>query len=96
MKGKYDVELVNQSEITGTIKIKATAQARQAYEDMKFHILLEIHDEDKDKTGEIKRRVVYNFPPDFICTGEIKASQPPMARFKLIPLGAAAEKTGAP
>ena len=86
MKGKYDVRIINESDIFGTFKIKATQQAKNAYEQMPFHIILEIYDEDRRETGEIKRKIIYNFPREFLCKGEIKAPPPHEARFELIPV----------
>jgi len=87
MQGKYNVRIINESEITGTFKINATPEAKLAYEQKPFHIILEIHDEDSGKTGEIKtRRLIYNFPREFVCKGEINAPAPLDARFELIPV----------
>ncbi|MFH1616288.1 MAG: hypothetical protein ABIG61_14525 [Planctomycetota bacterium] len=89
MQGKYTVEIINLSDIIGSFKIKATEQAAREYEKMDFHIILEIHDGDLAQPDEISRRVKYNFPPQYVCTDEIKAfspPQPPNARFRLKPV----------
>jgi hypothetical protein len=85
LQGKYKVEITNLNEVISPIAIKATPQARQAYEGMRYQVILEIDDEDV-KSEESRREVVYNFPPEFVRQGEIVLNQPPVqARFKLTP-----------
>jgi hypothetical protein len=85
LQGKYKVEITNLNEVISPIAIKATPQARQTYEGMRYQVILEIDDEDV-KSEESRREVVYNFPPEFVRRGEIILNQPPVqARFKLVP-----------
>jgi len=86
LQGKYTVEIANENDVIGSILIKATPQAQQAYEKgMRYQVILEIVDEDV-KSEEAKREVVYNFPPEFVRKGEIVLNQSPVqARFKLTP-----------
>jgi hypothetical protein len=85
LQGKYKVEITNLNEVISPIAIKATPQAKQAYEGMRYQVILEIDDEDV-KSEESRREVVYNFPPEFVRRGEIVLNQPPVqARFKLVP-----------
>ena len=46
LQGKYDVRILNETEVTNPLKIRATAAAKQAYESMRFQMILEIDDED--------------------------------------------------
>lgn len=85
LQGKYTVEVINLNDVISPIAIKATPQAKQAYEGMRYQVILEVDDEDV-KSEESRREVVYNFPPEFVRKGEIILNQPPVqARFKLVP-----------
>jgi hypothetical protein len=89
LQGKYEVEVDNLPEIN-TISIKATAEAKDAYERPdRFEVILNIIDEDKDKTDWIPREIIYNFPREF-SKDEIELVGPKVtARFKLIPVAPA-------
>lgn len=84
--GEYTVEITNMDEIMGAIAIRATPEAKMAYQ---LHPLpsmtLYILDDDKKATSEQSRKVVYNFPEEFVRNNEIKLkSQPVEVKFKLI------------
>lgn len=86
LQGRYKVEVANLSEVISPIAIKATPEARRAYENMGYQVLLEIDDDDV-KAEETRRDVVYNFPKEFVRRDEIVLNQTPVqARFKLTPL----------
>jgi hypothetical protein len=89
--GKYDVKVTNMEEVLSYIAIKATPEAKQAYEMQSFPLrTLYILDEDRDATEEPKREIYYNFPEEYVSRGEIKLNQQPViARFKLIPISSA-------
>lgn len=96
LQGKYKIELVNPEAVMGTVTIRGTPEARRAYENMRYHVILEIDDSDKDSKGEeLRRDLTYNFPAEFVRKDEIVLSQTPVqARFRLTPLAApAAEST---
>lgn len=84
LQSRYKVEEVyNLNEVISSIAIKATFEAKQAYEDMRYQVILEIADEDRN-VEEPRREVVYNFPEKYIRAGEIELDQPPVtAQFKL-------------
>jgi len=85
LQGKYKVAVDNLNEVIGNIAIRATPKAKQAYEDMRYQVILEIDDGDVPPK-EPQRRVVYNFPQESVRKGEIMLDQQPVtARFKLIP-----------
>ena len=89
LQGKYIVEVLNETAVIGSINIRATAEARAAYENMRYKVILEIDDSDI-KQKESRRMLIYNFPPQFAGRGEIELkSQPVEAKFKLTPITAA-------
>jgi len=89
LQGKFKVEMENIPEVMGPVKIKATPEARQAYQDMGYHVRVEIDDEDVASPDSVKsKRVTYNFPIEYVQGGKIElVGQPALARFRLIPLG---------
>jgi hypothetical protein len=99
LEGRYKVELVNPEVVMGSVAIRATPEAKRAYENMRYHVILEIDDSDKDSrpdkstpaagepAPEIRRDLVYNFPPEFLRKDEIALNQSPVqARFRLVPI----------
>ena len=91
LQGKYKVEVTNLSEVISPVAIKATPAAKQAYESMRYQVILEIDDEDT-KSEETRREVVYNFPEEFVRKNEIILNQSPaQARFKLKPISPSTE-----
>lgn len=90
LQGKYGVEVTNLNEVISAIAIRATLQAKRAYEEnMRYQVILEIDDSDKDNTSAepLRRELVYNFPAEYVRRDEIVLSQQPaVARFKLVPL----------
>ncbi len=94
LEGKYKVELVNPEAVMGSVTIRATPDAKRAYENMRFHVILEVDDSDKDKSSppaagepapEIRRDLDYNFPQEYLRNEEITLNQSPVqARFRLI------------
>ena len=95
LQGKYKVEVINLNEVIQTITIRATPQAKRAYENMPYQVVLEIADSDRDVKGEepLRREVIYNFPEEFVRNDDIALKQQPVeAHFKLIPLTAGAEQ----
>jgi hypothetical protein len=102
LEGKYKVELVNPEAVMGSVAIRATPEAKRAYENVRYHVILEIDDSDKDSRpdkspaaagaetpGELRRDLIYNFPPEFLRRDEIALNQSPVqARFRLTPIAA--------
>ncbi len=89
MLPNYKPELTNSDEVLLPIAIKATPEAERAYKLQPIpHMTLYILDNDKNATEEqLKRKVVYNFPEEYVNKGEIKLNQLPVeAKFKLIPV----------
>ena len=93
LQGEYDVEVENLPEVIGGITIRATSEAKRAYEEMRYQVILEIYDEDAKSTEPPKRKLIYNFPAEYVRKGEIELKnpdQPAEAKFKLIRLPSAA------
>jgi hypothetical protein len=88
-QGKYVVEVENLVEVL-SIAVRATEAAKQAYEDMRYQVILEILDEDikyVEEGLEIQREVFYHFPLDYVRRNEIELVNPKAtATFKLVPV----------
>jgi hypothetical protein len=92
--GKYNIELLNKTELTSKILYKATDGAKDAYEKSQYYILINIDEEAGEKnltTGQIngESKVIYNFPVEYVELGEIKLSKPQPdrnAKYKLTPI----------
>lgn len=98
--GEYSVTVTNLPQVLSPIAIRATAEAKRAYESQSLPLMtLYVFDDDKKDPAEQRRAVVYNFPQDFVRKDEIKLKNPQQsaeAKFKLIPLSAAAASSGGP
>ena len=93
LEGKYKVELINPEAVMGSVAIRATPEAKRAYENMRYNVILEIDDSDKpspssgEPAPEIRRDLVYNFPQEFLRKDEVTLNQSPVqARFRLAPI----------
>ena len=87
LQGRYLVEITNLSDVVRAFPIRATREARLAYEQEPFQMTLYILDGDEQVQGEQKREVVYNLPWRFVQDGEIVPPQPPaQVSFRLVPL----------
>ena len=95
IQGKYKVVVDNLDEVIRTITIRATADAKRAYEKMPYQVTLEIDDEDAASAEPLRRNLIYNFPDEYLRKDDIRLNQQPVtARFKLIPLPAAETPPG--
>jgi hypothetical protein len=88
IEGKYKIEIANPDAVMGTVAIRATPDAKRAYDNMRYQVILEIDDSDKDKDSEeIRRDLICNFPPEYVRRDEIMLNQAPVqARFRLVPV----------
>ena len=93
LQGKYKVEVSNMNAVMGAIQIRATEQAKLAYEQMDYQVIVQVVDEDAKSTETIRRELIYNFPPEYVRKGEIELvvtpDQPAEAQFKLVRLPSA-------
>lgn len=88
LEGKYKVEFIKRPEI-GSIPILATQEAKDAYEQQHFEVLLDIQDDDAGK-DEVTRQIIYNFPQQYVREDKIRLKGDPVeAKFKLVPVAAA-------
>ncbi len=82
---RFRVQIENESDLR-TIHIRATEEAYEAYRRMRYHLLIEIREEDA-ALGEIPpREVIFNFPREFVRKNQIEATAPKTAVIKLVPL----------
>jgi hypothetical protein len=84
---KYYVEVTNLPTVLNPFAVKATTDAKRAYEGQQLpQMTLYIFDSDTEKGQEVQRkRVHYNFPSEYVRKGEIELSQEPAtAEFKLL------------
>jgi len=89
--GEYKVEWIKAPDV-GTISILADPEAKTAYEAQLFEVLLEVKDDDIN-AGEVTRKVIYNFPADFVRDDKIRLNgDPAEAKFKLVPIKGAGSK----
>jgi hypothetical protein len=89
LQAKFKVEVANLDEVIRAITIRATADAKRAYEKMPHQVILEIKDEDAKSAEPLRRELIYNFPDEYVRKDEIRLNQQPaIARFKLVPLPA--------
>jgi len=92
--GEYKPDVINYNEVVRPFTILATLEAKQAYESQPFQMTLYILDDDAKKGPEEEqpRKVVYNFPEEFVRRDEIRLKNPQqtaVAKFKLVPLTSA-------
>jgi hypothetical protein len=85
LAGGYKVEFIKRPEI-GSIPIIATEEAKAAYEEKGFEVLLEIQDDDVGKP-EVSRQIIYNFPVKYVREDKIRLKgDPAEAKFRLVPV----------
>lgn len=91
LAGKYKVELINQNQVLGPIKLQATDEAKLAYDNVAFRIVLDIKDDDVKTAGELSRATIFNLPRDYVRKDEISIAEPEqrIAKFKLLPIESA-------
>lgn len=88
-QGKYRVVLEDDDPTKlAAVMVLATTDARNLYAKTIPQMILYIRDEDRQPPEPvITREVVFNFPPEFVQVGEIRANQtPPTVRFRLEPI----------
>jgi len=85
LAGKYQVEFIKRPEI-GSIPILATPEAKEAYVQTQFEVLLNLQDDDIGKP-EVARQLIYNFPSQYARDDKIRLKgEPAEAKFKLVPV----------
>ncbi len=91
MVGKFKIELLNETELKTITNIRFTEKAYEAYKKQKYQVLVEIRDGDESLPEIPPRAVSYNFPQEFVKSGQIEAPNPPhQAQLKLTPIASPA------
>lgn len=92
LQGRYRVEVTNSDVVMSAITIRATPEAKRAYENMRYQVILEIDDDNAKSTEPLRKELIYNFPAEYVRRDEIVLNQQPVtARFKLLPLSTEAQ-----
>lgn len=89
LQNAYKVTILNEEKIRGTLPIYATEEAFRAYENVAYPLYIVIKDSDVADLSKIPPKTVYyNFPPEFVRSGEIELAEqlPKMAEIKIEPL----------
>ena len=83
---QYHVEITNRLTVLNSITVRATNEAKEAYENQQLpQVTLYIFDDDiKEGQKDLRRAVHYNFPDKYVRTGEIELmGEPIQAEFQL-------------
>jgi len=80
----YRVVIRDETVALRPIHIRATDEARRAYQNMRYHVVLVIDNTNRDLQG---KTLEYRFPPEYVRKNEIVLHQSPQTvDFELIPL----------
>jgi len=97
MQGRYEVRLDKPEDLYRFVEIRATEQAKNTYETMRYQVILEIDEGDTKSTGPQQKLLIYNFPERYLRSNEIEAKYPAaMIRFTLVPIEASAGRIAVP
>lgn len=80
LQSKYKVTILNDSEIRDTTTIFASDEAYRAYLDVTYPILIEIKESDVNLPQIPPKKIIYNFPPEYVRSGEIRLDDTRIAR----------------
>ena len=83
---RYDIELLNEKDLTTSTNFRATDEAWEEYNKMRHQLLIPISKIEPGK--EVTVPVIYNFPQQYVRNGEIELAEPDKvakAKFKLVP-----------
>jgi len=89
LQGKYKVTISNDSEIRDTTTIFASDEAYRAYQDVTYPILIEIKESEVNLPQIPPKKIIYNFPPEYVKSGEIRLDEtrlPKFANIKIEPI----------
>jgi len=89
LQSKYKVTILNDSEIRDTTTIFASEEAFRAYQDVTYPIQIEIRESEVNLPQIPPKRIIYNFPPEYVRSGEIRlddARLPKFATIKIEPI----------
>jgi hypothetical protein len=94
LQSKYKVTILNDSEIRDTTTIFASDEAYRAYQDVTYPILIEIKESEVNLPQIPPKKIIYNFPPEYVRSGEIRlddARIPKTATIKIEPINLSPE-----
>ncbi|MHC4881049.1 MAG: YbbR-like domain-containing protein [Planctomycetota bacterium] len=91
LQSKYKVTILNDSEIRDTTTIFASDEAYRAYQDVTYPIMIEIKESEVilPQTQIPPKKIIYNFPPEYVKSGEIRLDDtrlPKFANIKIEPI----------
>ncbi|HOK94861.1 MAG TPA: hypothetical protein PK052_03305 [Anaerohalosphaeraceae bacterium] len=89
LQNRYKVTIQNEIEVRTSTPIVATEEAFRAYENVTYPLLIEILDRDAALPEIPPKRIIYNFPPEYVKRGEIALDEtkiPRTATIKLEPI----------
>lgn len=75
MQSKYKVTILNDTEIRSITTIYATDEAYRAYLDVAYPILIEIKESEATLPQIPPKKIIYNFPPEYVRSGEIRLDE---------------------
>ncbi len=82
--GSYRVNVEKLQDLYSHVNIRASKEAKLAYESMHYQVILEIN---VDTTETQEKPLQYNFPQEYVRKNEIVLNQEPVvARFQLVPV----------
>jgi hypothetical protein len=87
--GRYTVQLLNETDLKSRVLIRSSEAALAEYQKRPYHILIEVRPGDERLAEIPPRPVIYNFPRNFVRTGEIElveTTPEKTAQFKLVPV----------
>jgi hypothetical protein len=83
---RYQVKVENPEDLYSSFEIRASEEAKQAYEDEKntrYQVILEVNAE---STEPQDKALIYSFPQKYLRSNEIEATRPPaVIHFRLVP-----------
>jgi hypothetical protein len=87
---RFQLKVENPQDLYGSFEIRATEEAKQAYEDEKntrYQVILEVNTESTELQD---KELIYNFPQKYLRNNEIEPTRPPaVIHFRLTPRAAA-------
>lgn len=96
LQNEYRVVIDEESEskARSSVDLLATDEAFKAYENVLYPLLIEVRDGDQTLETIPTKTVIYNFPPEYVRSGQIKLANPAIAKtrpvqIKLVPITAA-------
>ncbi|MHC4551968.1 MAG: hypothetical protein ACYSUT_04265 [Planctomycetota bacterium] len=84
LQNEYSVVIEEPSIVRSAIQILATDEAFAAYQSVPFPLLIEVRDSDASSEMIPPKTVIYNFPTEYVRSGEIKLADPAGAKTRQV------------